>query len=118
MSFMDDGRGIPIGKLHEILTVPHTGGKFDRNAYAISGGQNGIGIKATNALSIYFKCEVYRLAFDDNGKHHPAQHAIYEYSKGVLQNKFVEDLPDSSKKHGTYIEYISDNEIIMEVNQI
>ena len=42
MSFMDDGRGIPIGKLHEILTVPHTGGKFDRNAYAISGGQNGL----------------------------------------------------------------------------
>ena len=113
MSIQDDGRGIPIGKLHEILTVPHTGGKFNRNAYAISGGQNGIGIKATNALSIYFKCEVYRLAYiDENNTHHPAQHAIYEYSKGVLQNKTIEDLPDSSTKHGTYIEYISDDEIM------
>lgn len=113
MSCLDDGRGIPIGKLHEVLTVPHTGGKFNRNAYSISGGQNGVGIKATNALSIYFKCEVYRLAYDDEKKiHHQAQHAIYEYSKGVLQNKFVEDLPDDSAKHGTYIEYTSDNEIM------
>jgi len=112
ISCKDDGRGIPIGKLHEVLTVPHTGGKFNRNAYSISGGQNGIGVKATNALSVKFKCEVYRLAYDENGVHHNAQHAVFKYSKGVLQDKFVEDLPDNSTKHGTLIEYISDDEIM------
>lgn len=112
MSFLDDGRGIPVGKLHEVLTVPHTGGKFDRDAYSISGGQNGIGIKATNGLSVYFKCEVYRISYyDENNKYHPAQHAIYEYSKGILQNKFVEEIEDNGK-HGTYIKYKSDDSVM------
>ncbi len=114
MCVEDDGSGIPIGKLEDIFTKAHTGGKFDRTAYRISGGKNGIGTKATNAVSKYLRCEVYRLGYTDSkGNKIPPKHAIIEFEKGIrTKDVFVEDLPETSTKHGTKIEYYIDEDVM------
>ena len=60
MRIEDDGAGIPVGKIVDIFTKAHTGGKFNRKAYQISSGQNGVGLKAVNALSDKLCVEVWR----------------------------------------------------------
>lgn len=114
MCVEDDGSGIPVGKLEDIFTKSHTGGKFDRTAYKISGGKNGIGTKATNAVSKYLKCEVYRLGYiDAKGNKIPPKHAVIEFEKGRrIGDVLVEDLPESSTKHGTKIEYYIDEDVM------
>lgn len=69
---IDNGAGIPIGKLDDILCNLGTGGKFDNSSYEFSIGMNGMGTTIMNALSDIFECEVWR-----DGKH-----AIAKYSKG------------------------------------
>jgi len=67
ISILDDGRGIPV-EMHSkgvptvelVLTNLHAGGKFGDGAYEFSGGLHGVGAKCVNALSDWFKCEVYR----------------------------------------------------------
>ena len=56
----DYGRGIPLGKLVEVVSVLNTGGKYDSKAFKKSVGLNGVGTKAVNALSSFFAVESYR----------------------------------------------------------
>ncbi len=56
----DFGRGIPLGKLYDCAAQINTGGKYDNEAFQKSVGLNGVGIKAVNALSSYFRIQAFR----------------------------------------------------------
>lgn len=112
MRIEDDGAGIPVGKIVDIFTKAHTGGKFNRKAYQISSGQNGVGLKAVNALSDRLCVEVWREGYINNeGENVPPKHAILHFNKGILVDSKFEDVPGSTK-HGTVLEYYSDDDIM------
>ena len=85
ISMLDDGRGIPVGKhprfnqntLEVIFTKLHSGGKFDKSSYKVSGGLHGVGASVVNALSEYCSIEINR----DN--------KIYfqDYERGIVKSK-------------------------------
>jgi topoisomerase-4 subunit B len=56
----DYGRGIPLGKVVDVVSKMNTGGKYDSKAFQKSVGLNGVGTKAVNALSVYFKVQSFR----------------------------------------------------------
>ncbi|MDP4600001.1 MAG: type IIA DNA topoisomerase subunit B [Polaribacter sp.] len=92
----DFGRGIPLGKVVDVVSKMNTGGKYDSKAFKKSVGLNGVGTKAVNALSSYFKVESTR-----DGKS-----ASAEFSKGNLQNQ--ELLDETSRRKGTKVSFIPD----------
>ena len=94
----DYGRGIPLGKLVDVVSKMNTGGKYDTRAFKKSVGLNGVGTKAVNALSSYFKVSSFR----DNKERH------VEFEKGVLSN---DNESDSKQRKGTRTEYIPDADI-------
>ncbi|MDE5799095.1 MAG: DNA topoisomerase (ATP-hydrolyzing) subunit B [Treponemataceae bacterium] len=106
----DNGRGIPvdihpdekISALELVLTRLHAGGKFDKNAYKVSGGLHGVGVSCVNALSVWLEATVKR-----DGH-------IYrqKYEKGIPMTK-VEVVGDSSE-HGTTIRWKADASIFTE----
>ena len=92
----DFGRGIPLGKVVDVVSKMNTGGKYDSKAFKKSVGLNGVGTKAVNALSSYFKVESTR-----DGKS-----ASAEFSKGNLQ--YQELLDETSRRKGTKVSFIPD----------
>ena len=95
----DFGRGVPLGKVVDVVSIMNTGGKYDSRAFKKSVGLNGVGTKAVNALSSYFKIESIR---DNKVKY-------AEFSQGELkQDSAVED---SSKRKGTKVVFIPDEVI-------
>ncbi len=95
----DYGRGIPLGKVVDVVSKMNTGGKYDSKAFKKSVGLNGVGTKAVNALSNYFRVESTR-----DGKS-----ASAEFEKGTLTNK--ELLDDTSRRKGTKVSFIPDESI-------
>ena len=108
----DNGRGVPFGKAEDgsetlvnIYTKLHTGAKFDsdgKTGYNTSGGMNGVGAKATNALSAQFQVASFR-----DGKH-----AVASFSKGELLS--YQEEPWKNKETGTWIKFRPDETIFKE----
>jgi len=99
MSVRDFGRGIPLGKLVDVVSKMNTGGKYDSRAFKKTVGLNGVGTKAVNALSEYFKVQAWR-----DGK---TKYAIFKRGKLVEESEII----PSDEKTGTLVEFIPDPEI-------
>ncbi|WP_109300706.1 DNA topoisomerase IV subunit B [Aquimarina sp. AU474] len=95
----DYGRGIPLGKVVDVVSKMNTGGKYDSRAFKKSVGLNGVGTKAVNALSTFFKVESTR-----DGKS-----ASAEFEKGNLITE--ESLDETSRRRGTKVSFVPDNSI-------
>ena len=95
----DYGRGIPLGKVVDVVSKMNTGGKYDSKAFKKSVGLNGVGTKAVNALSNYFKVESVR----DN------QIKAAEFSAGDLVTE--SGVEETSKRKGTKVSFIADEAI-------
>ena len=95
----DYGRGIPLGKVVDVVSKMNTGGKYDSRAFKKSIGLNGVGTKAVNALSTYFKVESVR---DGQSKS-----AIFE--RGLLKEEGA--IEESQKRRGTSVAFIPDDTI-------
>jgi DNA gyrase subunit B len=107
VTVVDNGRGIPVDKhpqkhiptLEVVLTILHAGGKFDNNAYKVSGGLHGVGVSVVNALSKKMIVQVKR------------DGSIYEmqFSRGKVTEKMI--VVGKSKATGTTITFWPDDEI-------
>lgn len=95
----DYGRGIPLGKVVDAVSKMNTGGKYDSKAFKKSVGLNGVGSKAVNALSEYFRVKSIR----------EGRAKIAEFSKGLITQDFPE--AETSDRNGTEITFIPDTSI-------
>ena len=95
----DFGRGIPLGKIVEAVSILNTGGKYDTKAFKKSVGLNGVGTKAVNALSAEFAVQVWR---DDK-----TRRVVFRQGK-LVEDTDIQDY-SGSEKRGTLIEFIPDN---------
>jgi len=95
----DYGRGIPLGKVVDVVSKMNTGGKYDSKAFKKSVGLNGVGTKAVNALSSFFRVESTR----DN------KSASAEFEQGTLINQDL--LGDTSRRKGTKVSFVPDEVI-------
>lgn len=99
VSIRDFGRGIPLGKVVDAVSKMNTGGKYDSKAFKKSVGLNGVGTKAVNALSEYFRVKSVR-----EGKS-----KIAEFSRGNITENHQET--ETSERNGTEISFVPDHEI-------
>ena len=96
----DYGRGIPLGKLEDCVSNVNTGAKYNNSVFKQAIGMNGVGIKATNALSSYFRAASIR-----DGKM-----AVVEFAKGEkISGKTGNAKP--GVPNGTYLEFEPDTEL-------
>lgn len=100
VSVRDYGRGIPLGKLVECVSVINTGAKYNDEVFQFSVGLNGVGTKAVNALSSWFRVMAVR-----DGK---CAEAIFE--RGVLKSERKGTVKDNVK-NGTLVEFIPDEKL-------
>tara|TARA_A100000164_G_scaffold309641_1_gene287044 strand:+ start:268 stop:2127 length:1860 start_codon:yes stop_codon:yes gene_type:complete len=99
VSVRDYGRGIPLGKVVDVVSKMNTGGKYDSRAFKKSVGLNGVGTKAVNALSSMFRVESIR----DN----QTTAAVFEYGNLVQEDP----VSSSSKRRGTRVVFEPDSSI-------
>ncbi|MBL7739380.1 MAG: type IIA DNA topoisomerase subunit B [Chitinophagaceae bacterium] len=95
----DYGRGIPLGKVVDVVSKINTGAKYDSKAFQKSVGLNGVGTKAVNALSHYFKVTAVR-----EGKEKTA-----EFERGVLIKEYKE--AKTGEQNGTLVTFIPDDSV-------
>ena len=99
VSVRDFGRGIPLGKVVDVVSKINTGAKYDSKAFQKSVGLNGVGTKAVNALSSYFKVSAFR-----DGKTKTA-----EFNKGNLIKEHKEIA--TTEPNGTMVTFIPDETV-------
>lgn len=93
----DYGRGIPLGKVVDVVSKINTGAKYDSGAFQKSVGLNGVGTKAVNALSNYFKVQAFR----------DGQTKLAEFKKGILTSD--PKVTKTKERNGTLVEFEPDN---------
>ena len=99
VSVRDFGRGIPLGKVVDCVSKINTGAKYDSKVFKKSVGLNGVGTKAANALSSYFRIRSIR---DGKSK-------LVEFSQGEIINE--EPIQENSSRKGTKVTFIPDEEL-------
>ena len=99
VSVRDYGRGIPLGKVVDVVSKMNTGGKYDSRAFKKSVGLNGVGTKAVNALSSNFRVE--------SNRENQTKFAVFEAGNLIEETKAVE----SSKRKGTKVSFTPDHTI-------
>ena len=99
VTIRDFGRGIPLGKVVDVVSKINTGAKYDSKVFKKSVGLNGVGSKAVNALSSYFKIKSIR---DGKSK-------LVEFSKGLVIND--EEIQENSSRKGTTVSFTPDKEM-------
>jgi len=95
----DYGRGVPLNKVVDVSSQMNTGAKYDNKAFKKSVGLNGVGIKAVNALSSYFKIASYR--------EKECKEVEYNYANILRQTEIVE----TKERNGTLVSFIPDETI-------
>ena len=99
VTIRDYGRGIPLGKVVDVVSKINTGAKYDSKVFQKSVGLNGVGTKAVNALSSYFKVTAFR-----DGKEKTA-----EFAKGILTKEHKEQ--KTTEENGTLVTFIPDDSV-------
>ena len=99
VTIRDFGRGIPLGKVVDVVSKINTGAKYDSKVFKKSVGLNGVGSKAVNALSSYFKIKSIR---DGKSK-------LVEFSKGLVV--YDEEIQENSGRKGTTVSFTPDKEM-------
>jgi topoisomerase IV subunit B len=94
----DYGRGIPLGKLVECVSVINTGAKYDSETFKKAVGLNGVGQKAVNALSLEYRAQAVR----------DGQTKIVEFAQGKLRKESKVTASAAGEKNGTIIEFTPD----------
>jgi topoisomerase IV subunit B len=106
VTIRDFGRGIPLGKVVEVVSKINTGAKYDSKVFQKSVGLNGVGTKAVNALSTYFKVTAFR-----EGKEKTA-----EFERGVLTKEHKEN--KTTESNGTLVTFIPDETVFKNFHYI
>lgn len=97
VTIRDYGRGIPLGKIVDCVSVINTGAKYNTDVFQFSVGLNGVGTKAVNALSEVFTATAFR----------DGEYAKATFEKGILVD---EDRGETTEKNGTLISFLPDAE--------
>ena len=115
VTVIDDGRGIPVAThkkykksgLELVMTTLHAGGKFDSQAYKVSGGLHGVGVSVVNALSTWLEATVYRdgKKYYQKYNHGAAIEPLKQIGKSEANGTIVTFLPDSEVFETTDINY-------------
>lgn len=99
VTIRDYGRGIPLGKVVDVVSKINTGAKYDSKAFQKSVGLNGVGTKAVNALSYFFKVTAFR-----EGKEKTA-----EFERGALTKEYKE--AKTTEPNGTLVSFVPDETV-------